>query len=180
VLVGGPPATGKSTLAHALGRRTGWTVLRSDEIRKRLAGREPEASAAAPRDQGLYAPAWTDRTYAALLDDARHHLERGRSVILDASWPDEHRRAQARRVADETASELTAFVCRIDPETAFERAARRAAAATDVSDAGPAIASDLAARFAAWPDAITIDTNDAPDTLARQAMALLGAAVSAE
>jgi len=38
VLVGGLPGTGKSTLAAALADATGWSVLRSDEVRKDLAG----------------------------------------------------------------------------------------------------------------------------------------------
>jgi aminoglycoside phosphotransferase family enzyme/predicted kinase len=179
VLVGGPPATGKSTLARALGRLTGWTVLRSDETRKRLAGIAPEAPAAAARDEGLYTPAWNDRTYAALLDDARHRLEHGQSVILDASWPDEGRREQAARVAEETASELTAFVCTVDPETALARAAQRASDATDASDAGPAIARELATRFVSWPDAAAIDTNETPDALALRVAARIGLDVSA-
>jgi aminoglycoside phosphotransferase family enzyme len=38
VLVGGLPGTGKSTLAAGLADRFGWSVLRSDEVRKDLAG----------------------------------------------------------------------------------------------------------------------------------------------
>jgi aminoglycoside phosphotransferase family enzyme/predicted kinase len=180
VLVGGPPATGKSTLARALGRRTGWPVLRSDEIRKDLAGMAPTTSAAARTDEGLYRREWSDRTYAALLEEARRQLERGYSVILDASWPDDDRRSRAARVAADTASELVAVRCAIDPETALARAAQRAADATDASDAGPEIVAPLAARFAPWPEAIPIDTGEPPDTLAERVLAYLGLGVSVE
>jgi uncharacterized protein len=178
VLVGGPPATGKSTLANAVAERTGWTVLRSDEIRKQLAGIAPATNAAAARDEGLYTGEWTDRTYAALLDAAAGRLRHGQSVILDASWPDEGRRGPARRVAEATASELTALVCRVDPATAVARAARRAGLGSDASDAGPALAAQLRARFEPWPAAIPIETDDAPDALARDVVRRLGLEVS--
>jgi hypothetical protein len=38
VLMGGPPATGKSTVARALGDDWGWTSISSDVVRKELAG----------------------------------------------------------------------------------------------------------------------------------------------
>ena len=41
VVVGGLPGTGKTTLAAAVGDELGWPVLRSDEIRKALAGLGP-------------------------------------------------------------------------------------------------------------------------------------------
>jgi aminoglycoside phosphotransferase family enzyme/predicted kinase len=179
VLIGGPPASGKSTLANVVAARTGWAVLRSDEIRKGLAGIAPSTRATEPRDEGLYSPNWTDRTYAALLAAAAEELRHGQSVLLDASWPDADRRAAAARVARETDSELTAFVCRVEPSIADARAARRAALATDASDAGPAITAELRARFEPWPDAVTIDTDGVPDELARQALTRLGLDLSA-
>jgi hypothetical protein len=179
VLIGGPPATGKSTLAGALGGATGFTVLRSDETRKRLAGMSPETRAAAPLDEGLYASAWSDRTYAALLDSAQQHLVLGQSVILDASWASADHRAQAARVADDTASELHRFVCRADAATVRARAAQRARDATDASDAGPEVAVELAARFSPWPDAVVVDTGDESDASARLVLTRLGLDVSA-
>ena len=71
VLIGGPPATGKTTVARALAARTGWTVVHSDEVRKQLAGLEPTTSAAAGLDAGLYTSEWTARTYAAIMESAR-------------------------------------------------------------------------------------------------------------
>ena len=48
-LVGGDPGAGKSTLAAGIADRTGWTVLRSDEVRKDLAGVGHTTGMAEPR-----------------------------------------------------------------------------------------------------------------------------------
>jgi 2-phosphoglycerate kinase len=42
VVVGGPPATGKSTLAGALADRLGAVLMSSDHVRKELAGIDPQ------------------------------------------------------------------------------------------------------------------------------------------
>jgi 2-phosphoglycerate kinase len=81
VLIGGPPATGKTTLAGALGRATGWPVLHSDEVRKELAGVAPACFVNEPAASGIYTASATDRTYDALLDRARRSRG-GSSVIL--------------------------------------------------------------------------------------------------
>ena len=125
VVIGGPPATGKSTVARAVGALTGWPVIRSDEVRKRLAGVEPSTPAGAALGRGLYTEPWSDRTYSALLEQARGELDRGQSVILDASWSTEARRVEVDELAGATVSELTSFVCNVAPAIADERAARR-------------------------------------------------------
>lgn len=174
VLVGGPPATGKTTLARTLADITGWPVFHSDEIRKELAGLDPTSSAAAPLDGGLYASSWSERTYAALLDRARELLERGSSVILDASWSTEDRRIGAADLATRTASRLTSFRCTVEPHVADERAATRARQGLDASDATAAIAAELRSRFTLWPGAVPVDTTEPPDRVGQQVLARLG------
>ncbi len=99
VLVGGLPGTGKSTVADGLADRTGWTVLRSDELRKDLAGIGHTTRGGDEYGAGLYDEASTRATYRTLLDRARALLGAGESVILDASWTRERWREDARSVA---------------------------------------------------------------------------------
>ncbi len=175
VLVGGAPATGKTTLSRELERSTGWRALHSDEIRKHLAGLQPTTSAASVLDHGLYAPQWNARTYDALLESARGLLASGESVILDASWSDRDRRADAQRVAETTSSELVSFCLSAPPEVAEARVAERATArvegsAADASDATAAVSAAVRARFDPWPSAFVLDATRAPAVLASEAI----------
>ena len=79
-------ASGKSTLAHALGAELGWEVYSSDYVRKKLAGFPLyERSSAAARTR-LYSAAMTKQTYDRLLTTAAAQLQKGHGVILDATF----------------------------------------------------------------------------------------------
>ena len=82
----GLSGTGKSFLANALAARLGAVVISSDVVRKRLVGVEPTERHVEPWQRGIYAPELTERTYEAMLAEAGPHLERGRPVILDATF----------------------------------------------------------------------------------------------
>ena len=102
--------------------------------------------------------------YAELLRRAAHHLGRGRSVVLDASWADAGHRAAAARVAEQTISDLGQFRCVLDDPTADHRILAR----TSVSDADIGIAAEVRAHFTAWPEAVPIDTSGSVDAAVGQ------------
>ena len=91
-------ASGKSTLAHALGAELGWEVYSSDHLRKKMAGFPLyERSSAAARKR-LYSTDMTETTYDRLLATAEAQVQKGHSVILDATFArQEHRALLAER-----------------------------------------------------------------------------------
>ncbi len=158
VLVGGLPGTGKSTVATGLADRTGWSVLRSDELRKDLAGIGHTTRRGEEYGTGLYDEASTRATYRALLERAHALLAVGESVILDASWTREHWREDARSVARQTYSDAFELRCDVDPAVAAARLEARARTGVDPSDATAAIAERMGGVADRWPGSTRIDT----------------------
>ncbi len=111
VLLAGLMGTGKTRQAEELGRRAGVRVWHSDVLRKRLAGLDPEEERRVPFGADIYSPEWTEKTYDALIEEARKELARGNSVILDASWSRAHQRARARRAAEEREALFAVIEC---------------------------------------------------------------------
>lgn len=159
VLVGGPPATGKTTLATALADERGWVRLATDEVRKEQAGRAWGETSEDGLDQGLYAPERSQATYEEVLDRAGVLLSMGESVVLDASWATGAHRSAAATLAERAGADLVALRCTASPATVTERAERRLRDGGDPSDAGPEIALSLAERFEPWSAATAIDTD---------------------
>lgn len=174
VLVGGLPGTGKSTLAAALADRLGTVLVSSDAVRRELAGLPPDRPAAAGFGQGIYTPELTRRVYAELLARARAGLERGESVVLDASWLDDGHREAARDLAHRAHAELVGLRCQAPDDVVGARlAARRGPATAHGSDAGPEVAAALAAVARPWPQAEPVDTSGDLDRAVEQGLAHL-------
>lgn len=158
ILVGGSPATGKSTIGDALASATGWSLLSSDEIRKDLVGLGHADDGGAGIDQGIYEPDVTDRTYEELVGRARRLVVRGEPVILDASWQDPDRRTAARTALRALGVAVTEVRCEVEEAVAVERIEARRRAGGDASDADVAVLRRVRDRFGRWPEAITLDT----------------------
>ena len=81
IVICGPAASGKSTLAAELARRSEMPVVSSDAVRKRLAGLDEHEPARAEH----YSHYFTRATYEQLGRDALLALRRSDSVIVDAT-----------------------------------------------------------------------------------------------
>jgi hypothetical protein len=159
VLVGGLPGSGKSTVADGLSDRLRWPVLRSDEIRKEIAGLGHTDRATAEPFEGIYAPQRTAAVYRELRQRAGLALSHGESVILDATWLDSGERAAAHALAAEHHAQIDEVRCVLDPALAADRVQRRAAAGDTASDATAAVVRAMAAQAETpWPHATAIDT----------------------
>jgi predicted kinase len=121
----GLSGTGKSFLANALAARLGAVIVSSDVVRKRLVGVEPTERHVEPWQRGIYAPELTERTYEAMLAEAEPHLERGRAVILDATFMLRRHREAAADLARRRGARYLAVECLVEESVARERLARR-------------------------------------------------------
>lgn len=97
--VGGFSGAGKSTFARAaapaFGPPPGAVALRTDEVRKRLAGVDPLERLPA----SAYEPGFYTAVYDAVFEAAERMLRAGWSVVLDASFVDEAPRNRAEALA---------------------------------------------------------------------------------
>lgn len=139
-------ASGKSTLATALGRRLGAAVLSADWTRKELLGVAPTEAHHDPAFSGAYEGEISERVYDTLLARAEQILRSGRTVILDASFRARAHRARVSTLAGSLPVEATFFECRCPRAQTMERLARRAHEAS-VSDGRAEIFDAFAARF---------------------------------
>jgi aminoglycoside phosphotransferase family enzyme/predicted kinase len=143
IAIGGLSGTGKSTLAAGLapglGLRPGARVLRSDVIRKRLFGLDPEARLPA----GGYGPEVTARVYDALRDRARAALQAGYSAIIDAVALRSQERASFAAVASEAGVSFTGLWLEANPEILMTRVGGRHHDASDAT--GVVVAQQLQA-----------------------------------
>ena len=87
-------------------------------------------------------------------------LERGESVILDASWMDAVRRSEAARLAAESGSELLEFCCTCVDDVATARIDERRRRGGDVSEATTEVRAAMSERVDDWPSATVIDTSN--------------------
>ncbi|HZB90177.1 MAG TPA: AAA family ATPase [Stellaceae bacterium] len=134
--LGGLSGTGKSTVAQALAPgfppAPGARLIRSDVLRKRLAGVAPETRL--PRES--YTPAVSARVYAALGEEAERALAAGYSAVVDAAFL----RAEERRAIAALAAKAGIPFTGLWLEAPAERLeARIAARRGDASDADRAV-----------------------------------------
>lgn len=140
--IGGLSGTGKTTLARALapslGPAPGAVILRSDALRKLLAGVAEEAAL----PDRFYGPDHSARTYAELAGRAGLVLDGHHAVICDAVYANAEQRQVVEQVAREAGVAFAGLWLVADQAVTLARVARRRG---DASDATAAIVRRQAA-----------------------------------
>ena len=144
VLVTGLPGTGKSSLARDLAERAGFSVVRSDLVRKELAGLSEQVRRPQHLFELFYTPAWNDRTYAECLHRAERLLLEGQRVIVDATFCEGQKRQLFLNAAVRWGVPAGILLCRAEPETVRRRLEQRQG---DASDADWSVYLQLAANW---------------------------------
>ena len=121
-------------------------MIRSDLVRKELAGAGASDRGANAYNQGIYTPDWTKRTYSECLRRAERALFEGKRVVVDATFREEWTRREFLDAAHRWAVPALFFLCEADPGVVRARLdARRG----DASDADWAVHLQAAARWEA-------------------------------
>ncbi|HEY3218722.1 MAG TPA: AAA family ATPase [Candidatus Limnocylindria bacterium] len=118
VVVGGAPATGKTTLAVALGDALGLPVITKDDIKESIAEPFPTGDREWSRRLGQSA-------YAVLWTVARRILSAGGGLVLESNFTRMNSQAALREVA--TLAPAALVLCRTTDEIRRRRFAERAA-----------------------------------------------------
>ena len=144
VLLGGLPGSGKSTLAHGLAAKAGFSVIRSDVVRKELAGRSGHGDSRSQINEDMYTETWNDRTYQECLRQVEAILFQGSRVLIDASFQNESRRRLFLDAGRRWGVVACLILCQADPDVICKRLERREG---DASDADWAVHSEIARRW---------------------------------
>jgi aminoglycoside phosphotransferase family enzyme/predicted kinase len=172
VLVAGLPGSGKSTLAHRLAEAAGFSVIRSDVVRKELASERGFEEARTKVNENLYTEEWNDRTYRECLHRGEEILFEGGRLLIDASFQSEARRRLFLNAARRWGVSACLILCRADADIVRERLLRRKG---DVSDADWAVHGEMARGWeepGLETEAVTrrIDTGGTEDEALRKAL----------
>lgn len=162
IITCGPMGVGKSTLSRSLSLALRGTHLRSDIVRKELAGLDPRQHFPDHFGEGLYAPAHSRQTYDHLFTLASSEVTAGHSVIVDAAFADQEERDRFRQLAASANLPFVLLDLHCDETLTRQRLQERWSVGTDPSDGRPEIFSQQLQTFhrpTTSENALTIDTS---------------------
>ena len=124
-VVCGMPGSGKSTISRELSKVFGIKTFHSDVIRKELFGMKPVDPSDIPFEEGIYSKGASGLTYGKLLLLGQEEIEKGISVILDATYGNKHHRAEALRMASDKDANIVFVECVLKEKLLKERLSNR-------------------------------------------------------
>lgn len=132
IVMSGLSGAGKSTAARELSRQLGAIYIRSDAVRKHLAGMPVEQRG----DDSIYTPEMTQKTYDRLIALGVSLASQGYTVILDAKFDRQATRGKAIAQAQTQNIPLTIVACTAPAEILQQRVQQRQG---DIADATVAV-----------------------------------------
>ena len=176
VITCGLMGTGKSALAKELSFQLGFSLERSDLIRKKLAGRPPEDGSEDGYGAGIYGASYNEATYRVMLERAQRSLAGGRGIVLDATFRRRSDRAALRAVARKLQVPFYVIETSCGEELVRERLERRSLRQDEVSDGRwelfPRQRAEFEPLFAG--EAITVDSSQPLTAAVDQALREMG------
>jgi uncharacterized protein len=142
ILMSGLSGAGKSTLGKKIATSVGGIQLRSDAVRKHLAG----IALSAKGDDLLYTPEMSAKTYQRVLELGAKLVARGFTVILDAKYDRVSLRTAVVNLAQEQIVPLSIIHCTAPDAVLRDRLQHRTG---DIADATVDL---LASQQANWED----------------------------
>lgn len=135
VVMCGLSGTGKSRLARLLAGKVDLVEIRSDVVRKDLAGVGRSERRMAAYGADIYTQDMTEKTYRMMTDDAERLLSAGHSIVLDAAFLRRWQRGLAQAAAAAADARLLVVHCTAPDEEVEKRLRGRAKDETAASDA---------------------------------------------
>lgn len=124
-VVCGMLASGKSTIARQLGQAFGISVLQSDVIRKQHFATLSADFSHLDFESGIYSRGATALIYGRMFLLAQEQIEKGNSVVLDATFSSRHFRGEALRLASDMDATVFFVECTAPEDVLKTRLARR-------------------------------------------------------
>jgi hypothetical protein len=130
-LTSGLMGVGKTTIARALAQATGAKHLRSDVVRKQLAGLPEGQKSEDTFGTGLYTREMTARTYDAIFKAAEELMVFQQSVIVDASFAKDNERSRFIDLAGQMACPVWLLHLECPDDVTLQRLDQRVGDASD-------------------------------------------------
>lgn len=157
IMMSGLSGSGKSTVAKTLAQQQSAIILRSDAIRKQLAGISVDAKGS----NEIYTPQMSQKTYDRLLELGMMLVKEGFTVILDAKYDRVIDRQQVINAATSNNIPLQIIQCTAPIEVLRDRLLQRSGdisdATADLLESQQANAEDFTAEEKTY--LITVDTS---------------------
>ncbi len=129
----GISGTGKSSLAKEFSNK--FVIIRSDEIRKEIAGLTKTEHVYTGYGEGIYKSEFTKKTYETMIDRMLEYVDSNKRVILDATFIKSWQRQKVIEICSEKGLNPFFVYCIANEEILKKRIKERQKKGNDISDA---------------------------------------------